>query len=215
MSMIHKTPEDFQRAATAHNIQQWYIHDCSICKYPCGFVFQQGQVTYDSGCDCIRGGYNRTPRTWEDVAAQYNRQTHPDVIAQYDALWFPEGHVEELLPPGAGKAVEIVADMNTARLTSDFYKRRGTLVFTQDVYEGESETVAQALQFLTFWPREVTCEYWRQEMRLSGCCAQFDVVETGQILPEYHLAVTVDKDGVITQVSPLRRPCDPVKPLEY
>lgn len=87
---------------------------------------------------------------------------------------------------------------------SDFHKRRGTLVFTQYLYEGEPRKLAQALQFLTFWPREITCEYWKQEMRLSGCCAQFDVVEPGQRLPEYRLEVTVDADMKITAARPVR-----------
>lgn len=77
--------EEFERAARERGITRWPLHNCSMCHYQCGFVFSDGQVAYDAGCYCSGGGLQ--PRTTEDVAAQYNMQRHPDVIAKYDAFW--------------------------------------------------------------------------------------------------------------------------------
>jgi hypothetical protein len=37
------------------------VHNCSFCHYPCGFLMENGGLYYDSGCDCVRGGYNVRP----------------------------------------------------------------------------------------------------------------------------------------------------------
>ena len=83
---MSRTAEEFAVAAAERQISRWNIHDCSICNYPCGFVFDDGVVGYDPGCDCT-GRYWLEARTWDDVAQQYNMQDHPDVIAKYDAFW--------------------------------------------------------------------------------------------------------------------------------
>lgn len=49
-----KTPEEFKKQSEIKNITFWGIHNCSMCNYLCGFVFQDGLVYYDSGCDCTR-----------------------------------------------------------------------------------------------------------------------------------------------------------------
>jgi len=33
--------------------KKFVIHNCSICEYPCGFIFREGLIFYDSGCYCI------------------------------------------------------------------------------------------------------------------------------------------------------------------
>lgn len=29
------------------------VHDCSLCNYPCGFIWFGDQLCYDSGCLCV------------------------------------------------------------------------------------------------------------------------------------------------------------------
>jgi len=29
------------------------LHNCSFCKYPCGYLMINGKLHYDSGCDCV------------------------------------------------------------------------------------------------------------------------------------------------------------------
>lgn len=31
-----------------------HVSDCSMCKYPVGFIWLEGKLHYDSGCDCLR-----------------------------------------------------------------------------------------------------------------------------------------------------------------
>lgn len=81
-----RTGEDFARAAAERQIARWIIHRCSLCGYPCGYYFADGVVGYDSGCDCTDGGGLQS-RAWDDVAALYNMQKNPRVIAEYDAFW--------------------------------------------------------------------------------------------------------------------------------
>lgn len=72
---MEKTSEDFKTAVAKKNIQFWPIHNCSICEYPCGYVFKDDQVFYDNGCYCTYG-QNLNPQDWGDVARQYNMQTN-------------------------------------------------------------------------------------------------------------------------------------------
>lgn len=81
-----RTAEEFKQAAQTHNITSWNIRDCSLCGYPLSYYFDGDNVSYDSGCDCISFS-NIQPRSWEDVAEHYNRQTHPDYIKTMDAFW--------------------------------------------------------------------------------------------------------------------------------
>lgn len=36
----------------AHSIK-FVIHNCTFCKYPCGYLFKDNKIFFDSGCDCI------------------------------------------------------------------------------------------------------------------------------------------------------------------
>lgn len=96
--MASRTGMDFARAAAERQIGEWRLRGCSMCGYQIGYVFYEGGVGYDAGCHCSPRGIE--PRTWDDVAAHYNRQTHPDIIAKYDAFWgFPRlADTEEAKP---------------------------------------------------------------------------------------------------------------------
>lgn len=82
-----KNAQDFQKSARENKIVQWTIHQCSMCDYPCGYIFEpNGDVSYDSGCDCVTYT-NIQPCSWEDVASHYNLQTNPQVIEEMDDFW--------------------------------------------------------------------------------------------------------------------------------
>ncbi len=88
-----RTVEEFKESAEKNNITKWNVNDCSICNYHCGYIIRNGQVMYDSGCDCVSHS-NLQPRSWEDLAEQYNMQDHPNVIKEYDEFWKFETIVE-------------------------------------------------------------------------------------------------------------------------
>lgn len=65
------TFEQFKSAIKKNNY--FHIRNCSICGYPCGFLYDGEQLCYDSGCDCT-GRYVITPRN-EDELLFYFRNT--------------------------------------------------------------------------------------------------------------------------------------------
>ena len=82
-----KTASDFQKAAQLHGINYWPVHNCSMCEYPCSYVFDDDQVHYDSGCDCVNRGSVFIKSSWHEVADFYNAQKHPAVIAKMNGFW--------------------------------------------------------------------------------------------------------------------------------
>lgn len=82
-----RTAEEFKNSAKLHDIKKWDSHPCSLCGYVVGYIFPDGKVYYDNGCNCMRHAPPPTARTWEDVAEHYNMQTHPDVIKKMDEFW--------------------------------------------------------------------------------------------------------------------------------
>ena len=78
--------EHFKNQVIEKDISFWNVHNCSLCQYECGFHFPNGDVSYDNGCYCT-DGQNLRPSNWEDVAGQYNMQTHPNAIKKMDEFW--------------------------------------------------------------------------------------------------------------------------------
>jgi hypothetical protein len=68
-----KTVEELKAQKEKHGYIGWNIHECSICHYMCGFVFQKDgdEVAYDNGCRCSMQPMR--PSSWEEVAEHYNR----------------------------------------------------------------------------------------------------------------------------------------------
>ncbi len=90
MSKNEKNRLDFQIAAFKIKPDKWVVHHCTICNYPCGFVFAGDWeiVAYDNGCDCVRGGYkNVSPVSWGRLADHYNSQTNEDYIKEMNKFW--------------------------------------------------------------------------------------------------------------------------------
>ena len=85
---------DFKLAAIKKNHKKWVIYDCSICSYPCGYIFDDHfeRVRYDSGCYCTN---NRRliERDWSSVSRHYNMQTSEEVIKKMNAFW---GFMDEI-----------------------------------------------------------------------------------------------------------------------
>ena len=83
---MYKSPKDFKNAAKKLNLSKWPVHDCSICGYSCGYVFDGNNVGYDSGCDCVTWE-NIRPSSWADVADFYNMQHSPKIIEAMNRFW--------------------------------------------------------------------------------------------------------------------------------
>lgn len=82
-----KTDLDFKNAVLEKDISFWYIRDCSICNYPCGYLFSgANDPKFDAGCDCTRR-YVHEQRTWDEVANYYNSQTHENYINRMNDFW--------------------------------------------------------------------------------------------------------------------------------
>lgn len=84
---MEKTAEDFRLQAEKENITEWFQRRCAFCKYPMKYLFQNGEVLYDSGCDCVSYPYVIQKRSWEDIAEGYNMQTNPEVIEIINNFW--------------------------------------------------------------------------------------------------------------------------------
>jgi len=86
--MITRSPDEFKQAAIKHNIDFWKIHNCSMCDYPCGYIFSDDheRVGYDAGCDCT-GRYIIQPRDWGDLSKSYNMQKSEPVIKKMNEFW--------------------------------------------------------------------------------------------------------------------------------
>ena len=82
-----KTAEDFKKQAELHGITQAFMRPCSICGYETGYIFRDGMVVFDAGCDCVTGGYRVYERKWDHIAEHYNMQRNPDYIKEMDEYW--------------------------------------------------------------------------------------------------------------------------------
>ena len=70
-------------------IKKWHIKDCSLCDYPCGFLFTIANgkvfVNYDAGCWCCP----EVPRisSFGDVLEHIELQSDEQVIERYQKFW--------------------------------------------------------------------------------------------------------------------------------
>ena len=69
------TPDEVKDAVERLNITWWPIRKCSMCYQPIGYSFNSnGEVFFNPGCGCVTYSSPPEPRTWEDVANQFNMQ---------------------------------------------------------------------------------------------------------------------------------------------
>lgn len=67
-----KTVDQLKEQAKKIGLYFYPVHECSMCRYACGYVIEEDSVGYDSGCDCTFGRGGVEPRDWEDLAECYN-----------------------------------------------------------------------------------------------------------------------------------------------
>lgn len=92
---MKKTPEELKNQVKLKGINKWTVHNCSMCGYPCGYVFRGEDVFYDPGCDCVFG--EEKQRSWENLAEEFNRNQpennpdfagkHPEAYSEYYKVW--------------------------------------------------------------------------------------------------------------------------------
>ena len=68
-----KTAEELKQQAIKIKLHRWTVNICSMCGYPCGYIFRDNweKVDYDSGCDCVNYS-DVQQRSWENLADNYN-----------------------------------------------------------------------------------------------------------------------------------------------
>lgn len=83
-----KTAEDFKEAAKTVMPHKFHVHRCSMCKYPCGYVFSPDYeyVGFDMGCDCAPE-YTVNPSSYDDIARYYNIQKNYGHIKEMNDFW--------------------------------------------------------------------------------------------------------------------------------
>ena len=81
-----KTATEIKLAVNENGLDRLAVHNCSICHYQCGYIFKEGGVLYDRGCDCVTY-HDIAPSSFDDVADFYNRQTTPKVINELNSLF--------------------------------------------------------------------------------------------------------------------------------
>ena len=95
---MSETVKDFEAAVIKKNITKWSIWPCSMCNYPCGFLFlvdgKKVKVGYDSGCYCCGRGDIRAEKM-ESVKEHYDLQSNQKLIDEYDQFWGFEGVSDE------------------------------------------------------------------------------------------------------------------------
>lgn len=81
--------EFLEKQVISRGITEWNMHDCSLCGYPCGYLFQvidnKVKVSYDRGCYCCKCPSYST--TMKDVIRHLEMQTNLNVINEYKAFW--------------------------------------------------------------------------------------------------------------------------------
>lgn len=81
---MNVTPEEVQAEVEKRGITYWSLRNCSICGSPIGYLFERGEVGFDSNCDCTPYRSPIQLRDYHDVACQFNMQTHPGIA---EKMW--------------------------------------------------------------------------------------------------------------------------------
>jgi hypothetical protein len=62
------------------NGEKMVLRTCSLCEYPCGYLWYGPSLFYDTGCDCTRMRGGPQPRDESDLIDCI--QTHPEWAAE-------------------------------------------------------------------------------------------------------------------------------------
>lgn len=83
---MNKTEQDFINKIISKKITRWDIHNCSICGYTCGYIFENSKVYYDNGCFCI-SCQNIREASFSEILNHYNQQTNQQYINEMNKFW--------------------------------------------------------------------------------------------------------------------------------
>jgi hypothetical protein len=76
------------------NLKEWIIHHCSLCNYPCGYIFNIENdkviVKYDNGCNCVllRPPYRSS--NINDIIKHMSIQTSKEYVEKIRQFWDPK-----------------------------------------------------------------------------------------------------------------------------
>lgn len=82
------TAEEVKELVDKAGMKRFSIHHCGFCKYPCGFLFyafEEHEVVYDNGCDCVTYDGLRVS-SWQELADFINIQTSTAAQGLLDRL---------------------------------------------------------------------------------------------------------------------------------
>ncbi len=94
---MQRHPIEFANAAVKNNIEEWIIHNCSMCGYGCRYLIDLPSldVRYDTGCHCTNR-INIHVSSWGSIATHYNMQSNENVIAKMNEFWvFDQHNIED------------------------------------------------------------------------------------------------------------------------
>ena len=94
-----KTSQELKEQAGKIGLTFWKVHECSMCGYQCGYIFNGDNVSYDAGCGCIYQPPH--PRSWEDLAETFNMnqpERNPDFKAKNPESYEKHYKVWQLTP---------------------------------------------------------------------------------------------------------------------
>lgn len=67
------TAQEVEEAVKKSGITRLHIRNCSMCNYPLAYLFEQGDVGFDAGCDCVTY-HNIRLSSYQAVADHVNIQ---------------------------------------------------------------------------------------------------------------------------------------------
>lgn len=86
------TIEKMRDTMTRKKVKKWVIHTCTVCKYPCGFLFSDDldTVRYDAGCYCTMEKDSDAAirqSDWYEVSDFYMSQKTEKVVTKMNKFW--------------------------------------------------------------------------------------------------------------------------------
>ena len=72
------TADQVRDAALAAGVKFVESHPCSFCGVVVGYHIRDGELYFDSGCDCCYNPNSCQPRDWQSAADWINMQSHEE-----------------------------------------------------------------------------------------------------------------------------------------